>query len=245
MKKKIFFIFVFIFVLLFFIWVHDTDFFCTNEKIQFTKKECNYPHYELSEVELIYHKELLEEFLRFAQEKQLVYFAISGTLIGAIRHGGLMPWDDDIDMGILEDSKGIIESYKSDTFRITPEGFGYKLRSNHHTLSLDIMVFEMKGGMYRIRNDMFPTEAIKLNEIFPLKQVPFSGFEINVPNKSEEYLDRGFPGWKTKVILQCGHANNWYTPWKCTSWKAGKVFPVIDLNCKKNSEKYLCHTKLK
>lgn len=42
--------------------------------------------------------ELLKEFDRVCQENNLTYYANGGTCIGAIRHKGFIPWDDDIDV---------------------------------------------------------------------------------------------------------------------------------------------------
>ena len=49
---------------------------------------------ELKEREL----ELLDTFDAFAKEHGLRYWLGFGTLIGAMRHGGFIPWDDDIDL---------------------------------------------------------------------------------------------------------------------------------------------------
>jgi len=41
---------------------------------------------------------LLDEFARVCRENGLRWFVDSGTLLGCIRHGGMIPWDDDADV---------------------------------------------------------------------------------------------------------------------------------------------------
>lgn len=40
------------------------------------------------------------EFKRICDKHSLRYFAIGGTAIGAVRHNGFIPWDDDLDVGM-------------------------------------------------------------------------------------------------------------------------------------------------
>lgn len=42
--------------------------------------------------------EAMDEFHRVCEENNLKYYLIGGSLIGAIRHKGCIPWDDDIDV---------------------------------------------------------------------------------------------------------------------------------------------------
>ena len=42
--------------------------------------------------------DLLNEFMRVCKEHDIRWFADGGTILGAIRHNGMIPWDDDIDV---------------------------------------------------------------------------------------------------------------------------------------------------
>lgn len=199
---------------------------------------CDYDHLILKKEQITTLKELLENLIIFFNKEDIKYFAIGGTLIGTIRNGGFMPFDDDIDLGILIDDVNKINNYNNDIYYFKSMSFGYKFfKKNEDNIFIDVMVFENKNDAYRIINNMFPNEFFLNDELLPLKTQSFSELiNINIPNNSINYLNRSFKDWENTIVLQSEpHFNK--------ESEALKKIPN-EFNVNYDNSKYLCYSLL-
>lgn len=90
---------------------------------------------KLQEAEL----EILKVFVKICEENHLRYFLCYGSMIGAVRHQGFIPWDDDIDVAMPRPD---YERFGQIANKVLPSDLyysTYKLGSEHITLSSMIM----------------------------------------------------------------------------------------------------------
>lgn len=93
---------------------------------------------ERKRINLVY-LDLLTEFDRLCRENDITYWVYFGTLLGAVRHQGFIPWDDDVDimmprkdfdrlMGMTSEEFGAKDPYFLQNINTDPHYFGYLQR---------------------------------------------------------------------------------------------------------------------
>ena len=132
--------------------------------------------------------EMLVEFDAICQKYGLQYWLDSGTLLGAVRHEGFIPWDDDIDLSMpLEDYNRFQEIGKNElseniflqTQKTDPNfKLDYmKLRSN----KASIVEFHEKGQEVAYHQGVFV-------DIFPMLTVENTAFHKNFYEQTFELI---------------------------------------------------------
>ncbi len=127
--------------------------------------------------------DMLVEFDAICKKHKLQYWLDSGTLLGAVRHKGFIPWDDDIDLSMpIEDYmkfQQIAQDELSDNIffqtRKTDKKFLFdyiKLRSN----KASIVEFHEQGREVGYHQGIFV-------DIFPMFTLPNSEFHKNYYNE--------------------------------------------------------------
>ena len=110
--------------------------------------------------------DILIEFDRICRKNGLIYMLEFGTLLGAVRHGGFIPWDDDIDVSMPE----------SDYRRFQEIASGEL--SDGYILQNEVTQPEsgMGGGMFKIRKE----NTLWINDYDDFRRHYHKGISIDV-----------------------------------------------------------------
>jgi len=162
-------------------------------------------------------KEMLAEIGALLNEASVPWWVDCGTCLGTYRYGGIIPWDDDIDVAILVTD---FENARRALNRLDPAHYHlqdwssrsfpdtlFKIYSKKTGAILDLYCFKVDVEkrqiifIFSLDETLFFPEWLKIRErrftapasfdtLFPLKKASFDGVEVFVPNKTKEYLQR-------------------------------------------------------
>lgn len=113
------------------------------------------------------------EFFDFIKELNIKPFLMSGGLIGAVRHNGFVPWDDDLDFGIMrEDYKKLIDFCKE-----------------------NCKLYMYKGSWAEYKNIDIPKDLEEMMQKYPDQWIVNIQVEEICIMKSTFYMRRGISFW--------------------------------------------------
>jgi hypothetical protein len=159
-------------------------------------------------------------------KENVPYSASNGTLIGAMRHGGIIPWDDDADIMLEKPSLDSWERVRARMYtdfgllsskdvgnNIGFSGFGYKIRSTSPgslaravgDSGVDVFgLIRDPCGVYK--HPLFPKQVVACPSA--VHQRPFGpSSSISVIDEWRTHLDTGYPGWETTVRKYHSHTD--------------------------------------
>lgn len=112
--------------------------------------------------------DMLQDIHNFCEKNNIKYSVAYGTLLGAVRHKGFIPWDDDIDIMLpRKDYERFIESYGNDRYRVidmlTNPNYGlpYAKVEDVRTIMDEGVCYKTQYGVFI---DIFPVDNIPDDE---------------------------------------------------------------------------------
>ena len=125
------------------------------------------------------HLEIMDEIHRICVKNDIKYFLDSGSALGAVRHSGFIPWDDDIDVGMLREEyekflsccqKELSSQFVLQTVETDPAFYKYSAKIRKLKTYFPE---EVSGGLkYRgIFIDIFPFDYVSDDRRIAIKEI--------------------------------------------------------------------------
>jgi lipopolysaccharide cholinephosphotransferase len=167
--------------------------------------------------------QMLSDIDKLFSHHHIIYWISFGTLLGAIRHGGLIPWDDDADLEILrkDEQKLLSIDYEKYGYKIIKMYFGYKIYPiNGKKIKgyewnypfVDIFISDISNNKTFFVNEKQqsydPNCNFQTNELFPLKIYKFGNIYLKGPRNSDNYLNKCYGSdWHSHYYKSYDHQN--------------------------------------
>lgn len=141
--------------------------------------------------------EMLRDLAKICDKYDLKYFAVFGTALGAVRHEGFIPWDDDIDVGMLRSDYDVfvqvVEKEMGDKYQImTPQ--------IDKRYACCVTKFQRKGTKFvSYLSDKLECEQCIFIDIFPFDYIAPTTKKAKKQQIKTLFLDR--------LIYLCGSAH--------------------------------------
>ena len=162
---------------------------------------------------------MTHDFKTIAEEHNLHYWIIGGTLIGALRHQGLIPWDDDIDIAIKSSDLDLLlqleERFRGLGYVYKKVFFGYKIvaKDMPEPNWIDIFIYVKDGDNYVLEDqhakDCWPKEVFTAESVNNRVLYKFGDDYLYGPGHAVEFLNRAYDKkWNHEGKFQTLHTNN-------------------------------------
>lgn len=173
--------------------------------------------------------EILNEIVRVCEKYSLVYFLVGGTLLGAVRHKGFIPWDDDLDIAMpREDYNKFLEIAPKE---LQPD-FALQYHKNEKNYWLPFAKVRRKNTIYQEELPFFVNEQGIWVDVFPLDYVKNKNLCLNAYLKS-----KSIRLFINKLNDKEFNAKNW-------SFKFRLLFGLCKLFHIKNAQLMKIHDKI-
>ncbi|MCL0044564.1 LicD family protein [Dehalococcoidia bacterium] len=149
-------------------------------------------------------EKLLLEVKEIMDRLGVQFFLRQGTCLGAIRNNAFIPWDDDLDLGVILGVNGLTEQSIEPLMAVFRES-GYYVRSepSDHMVYTSLLKDNIRVDVtfLRVIDEQiyhWPGVWFPVTLFNQLKEINFIGETFLVPNPPEEYLRIKYgPDWQT------------------------------------------------